>query len=241
MSHAAFELTDVCAHDRGGATDTHSGASRHFGGIIVGVSDEHEPTPHRDLAAYDARAVSYDDGWRGRMHHRISERVCALAAATAPDARRILDVGCGTGYLLRALGQAFPNASELMGVDPAGDMIRVAGESTVDDRIRFSVASAESLPSAGAFDLIVSSTSFDHWRDQRAGLQECARALVPGGHLVLCDQFSALLAPTLVGTRRGKARTPSRATTLARDAGFVDVRWHPVYLVLINALTARKP
>jgi SAM-dependent methyltransferase len=37
----------------------------------------------------------------------------------------------------------------------------------------------------GSFDLVVSTTSFDHWADQRAGLRECARVLAPGGWLVL--------------------------------------------------------
>jgi ubiquinone/menaquinone biosynthesis C-methylase UbiE len=46
--------------------------------------------------------------------------------------------------------------------------------------------------SHGSFDLVVSVTSFDHWSDQQAGLAECHRVLVPGGRLVLVDQFSAV-------------------------------------------------
>jgi len=43
---------------------------------------------------------------------------------------------------------------------------------------------AERLPwPAATFDLVVSTTSFDHWADQRAGLAECARVLAPGGCL----------------------------------------------------------
>jgi SAM-dependent methyltransferase len=58
---------------------------------------------------------------------------------------------------------------------------------------------------AATFDLVVSTTSFDHWADQQAGLAECARVLAPGGCLVLADLFSALLLPTLLAGRRGKA------------------------------------
>ncbi len=61
-----------------------------------------------------------------------------------------------------------------------------------DDRLRFSLGAAEQLPYPDAtFDLVVTTTSFDHWADQRAGLGECARVLAPGGHLVLAGQFSA--------------------------------------------------
>ena len=55
---------------------------------------------------------------------------------------------------------------------------------------------AEQLPYRdGSFDLVVSVTSFDHWSGQLAGLRECHRVLVPGGHLVPADQFSVLAGP----------------------------------------------
>ena len=45
----------------------------------------------RDVRAFDQRAVTYDSGWLGRMHHEISDRVADLAlrqaAGAAPGAR----------------------------------------------------------------------------------------------------------------------------------------------------------
>jgi hypothetical protein len=87
---------------------------------------------------------------------------------------------------------------------------------------------------------VVSTTSFDHWTDQGAGIRECARALAPGGTLVLTDQFSNLLWPTMLGRRRGKARTRSRATRLITAAGLRDPQWHPCYAVIIQSVTAVK-
>jgi ubiquinone/menaquinone biosynthesis C-methylase UbiE len=81
-------------------------------------------------------------------------------------------------------------------------------------------------------------TSFDHWADQAAGLRECARVLAPGGTLVLTDQLSTLLWPTLLGRRRGKARTRSRATRLVTAAGPREPRWHRCYAVIIQSVTA---
>jgi NAD(P)-dependent dehydrogenase (short-subunit alcohol dehydrogenase family) len=89
-------------------------------------------------------------------------------------------------------------------------------------------------------DLVVSTTSFDHWTDQAAGIRECARALAPGATLVLTDQFSNLLWPTMLGSRRGKARTRSRATRLITAAGLREPRWHPCYAVIIQSVTAVK-
>ena len=94
-------------------------------------------------------------------------------------------------------------------------MIEAAAGSADDERLRFSTGAAERLPYPDdSFDLVVSTTSFDHWSDQQAGLRECARVLVPGGRLILADLFSIWLIPTLTGGRREKARTQKRASQL---------------------------
>ena len=89
-------------------------------------------------------------------------------------------------------------------------------------------------------DLVISTTSFDHWADQGAGLAECARVLTPGGHLVLSDLFSVWLAPTLVGSRRGRARTRSRANRLIAAAGLRDPRWHRLAGPIVATVTATR-
>ncbi|HYZ54514.1 MAG TPA: methyltransferase domain-containing protein [Streptosporangiaceae bacterium] len=100
---------------------------------------------------------------------------------------------------------------------------------------------AERLPfNDDAFDLIISTTSFDHWTDQQQGLTECARVLVPGGRLVLTDLFSACLWPTLVSSRRSKARTKARATRLLTGAGLHSLQWHALYAFIIQTVTATK-
>jgi ubiquinone/menaquinone biosynthesis C-methylase UbiE len=197
--------------------------------------------PHRDLAAYDDRAGSYDHGWRGRLHHVISERTATLATAAEGAPQHVLDVGCGTGYLLRALAERYPGAQSLSGIDAAPNMIETAQRSTADKRLTFATGVAEHLPCDDAsMDLLVSSTSFDHWSDQGRGLEECARVLRPGGHLVLVDQFSSWLMPTLAVSRRGKARTRGRASTLLARAGFDQPEWHPVCAVIINGAIAKR-
>jgi ubiquinone/menaquinone biosynthesis C-methylase UbiE len=195
----------------------------------------------RDVAAFAERAEGYEAGWLGRLHHEISDRTADLALAQVPGPHRVLDVGCGTGYLLRQLAARAPDAVELAGLDAAAEMVRVARESTDDPRARFQAGTAEHLPEPDdAFDLVVSTTSFDHWADQEAGLMECARVMAPGGRLVLVDQFSPLYLPTLVGSRRGKARTRRRVTRLLAQAGFQSAEWHVLYAVIIGAVTASK-
>jgi ubiquinone/menaquinone biosynthesis C-methylase UbiE len=198
----------------------------------------------RDVKAFSERAPGYEAGWRGNLHHEISGRAIEVALAEAPNARRVLDVGSGTGYVLRKLAAALPSATELTGIDPAPGMVRVASEQAEqagDERLRFVSGTAEQMPFPdGAFDLVISTTSFDHWTGQRAGLAECARVLAPGGHLVLTDQFSLLLWPTLLASRKGKARTRSRATRLLTGVGFRSPQWHRLYAVIVQTVTATK-
>jgi ubiquinone/menaquinone biosynthesis C-methylase UbiE len=150
-------------------------------------------------------------------------------------------VGCGTGYLLGRLAARAPQAEALAGIDAAPAMIAVAAGAAADSRLRFVVGAVERLPwPAGTFDLVVSTTSFDHWAGQRAGLTECSRVLAPGGCLILADLFSALLLPTMVAGRRGKARTRRRATRLVTAAGLHSPQWHRLYAVIIQAVTATK-
>ncbi len=196
----------------------------------------------RDIEAFDARAESYERGTLGRFHREIAERTVNLMLSSGPRPSRVLDVGCGTGYLLRVLAERCPEAIELAGVDPAPPMIRVAETSNSDERFWCGAGvGAENLPfQAGAFDVVVATTSFDHWSDQRAGLLECARVLDRAGRLVLADQFSLLLGPTLLLGRRHKARTKGRATRLLRCAGFSAITWHRLYTPLVNAVVATR-
>lgn len=170
----------------------------------------------------------YQDGLLGQMHRDIMVRTIDLALSLGSP-QRVLDVGCGTGLLLRELGQRLPQARELTGIDAAA-MIEAA-------RLPFDDS---------GFDLVISTTSFDHWADQGAGLAECHRVLAPGGRLVLTDLFSLALLPTLIGTRRDRARTQLRATRLLAAAGFRSVVWHRLYAEIwlsgiFKAVTASAP
>lgn len=158
------------------------------------------------------------------------ERTVDIALAAVPSPRRVLDVGCGPGALLRLLAVRAPRTEALVGIDAAADVVRAAAAARgLDPRIRYGNAFAEHLPFAdGGFDLVLSTTSFDLWHDQRQGLAECARMLTPGGTLVLSDLFSPLLGPS--AWLRCRARTRQRAERLLADVGFRRPTWHPARL-----------
>jgi ubiquinone/menaquinone biosynthesis C-methylase UbiE len=197
-------------------------------------------TRDRDVQAFHDRAPGYESGYRGQMHADIVGRSIDLALARHPSPRRVLDVGCGTGVLLRELADRAPRAERLTGIDAAPGMIEQAvARAAADSRLIFLQGTAERLPFPDAsFDLVVSTTSFDHWTDQAAGLAQCRRVLEAGGHLVLTDLFSAWLFPTLIGRHRNRARTQLRATKMLAAAGFRSLAWHRLYAGIIGTVTA---
>jgi malonyl-CoA O-methyltransferase len=128
----------------------------------------------RGAAAYDAHAS---------VQAEVRARVLALSAEAAPTARRVLDVGCGTGRLLGELEAARPGM-RAAGVDLAPGMCRATRATA--RRAAVAAGDAEALPfRAGAFDLLVSTSTFQWLPRLEPALAECARVLAPGGRLVL--------------------------------------------------------
>ena len=186
----------------------------------------------RDVQAFDERAASYESGRHGQLHQEISDRVVKLALARVPAPRSVLDVGCGTGYVLRQLAARLPQASEFLGMDAAPTMIEVARAAAGDERLAFVQGTAERLPAGdGVYDLVLSTTSFDHWTDQAAGIRECARALAPGGtdRPVLSPAVAHVAGPA---PRQGPHPGPG---------GQADHRGRPARAALASLLCGHHP
>lgn len=110
------------------------------------------------------------------------------ALELAPDSV-VVDIGCGTGCALRYAAKKVVHGT-LIGVDPVPRMVEIAREKTANspaaDRIVFYEGGAESLPiESDTVDVVLAFDSFDHWRDQREGLNEVRRVLKPKGILVV--------------------------------------------------------
>jgi 2-polyprenyl-3-methyl-5-hydroxy-6-metoxy-1,4-benzoquinol methylase len=100
----------------------------------------------------------------------------------------VLDVGSGTGR--QALRWARRGA-RVTAIDQSPEMLAVAQE-TADTEglaIDFHVSPIEGgLPVAtAAFDLVVCSLMLTHVADLTSAIAECARAVRPGGHLLITD------------------------------------------------------
>jgi len=170
----------------------------------------------KDIERFDQWSSTYEHSWLHRaFFDRAHRATLALAAGIVHQPVSILDVGCGTGKLLRRAHTYWPEA-QLIGVDPANGMIEMAKRLTPS--ATFSKGIAEALPLQDAsVDLALSTISFHHWQDQAAGIREIARVLRPGGYFILVDaSFPEWLVRVV---RLKRFHSPAQLRTLFIQAG----------------------
>jgi len=131
--------------------------------------------PESYLKMVRAEIPSYDE---------LQARVAASTSAV--NARRILDLGSGTGITAQFVLSEHPDAS-LVGIDASDGMLLHARE-RVPGAI-FIVSDLEDPLPAGPFDLVVSAFAIHHLDGTaKAGLfRRVASVLGPGGRFVFCD------------------------------------------------------
>jgi ubiquinone/menaquinone biosynthesis C-methylase UbiE len=126
-----------------------------------------------------------------------------------------VDVGCGTGRLLRKARERWPDA-QLIGVDPAEGMVEKAR--FLMSGTTFYVSMAESLPLPNAsVDLAFSTLSYHHWVDKVKGVCEMARVLRSKGRLFLADVWPPMGLGKVI--RHFQSNDPARVREVFTQAG----------------------
>jgi ubiquinone/menaquinone biosynthesis C-methylase UbiE len=139
---------------------------------------------------FDELAPVYEERWR-----TYTERSNEATIRRVPfgPSMRLLDVGAGTGLLLRKIADRFP-AAQLTGLDLSLAMALTARRSQGEGG-SIVAADAHRLPfEARSFDVVVSSSSIHFWSDPADALIEIRRVLRDEGTLVVTDWCSDYLA-----------------------------------------------
>jgi ubiquinone/menaquinone biosynthesis C-methylase UbiE len=177
------------------------------------------------VSRFDRWASSYEDNTlQEHLFVPVHQTTLQLALQLLAHPRRILDVGCGTGRLLRQARPCYPTA-ELVGVDLAGQMVATASAVTPTRlAVGYVHGRVECLPfTSEVFDLVFTTLSLRHWTDLPAGIGEIGRVLTPGGVVVLADVFpSCRRGPALTMRRRRHAVVPAELG-MALAAHHLDV------------------
>lgn len=106
---------------------------------------------------------------------------------------KILEIGCGTGYLTGLLAETYPNA-RIVALDISPKMVDIARENLAGFKIiEYVTADGEHPPLDEQFDLIVSNATFQWFTGYCEAFKKYHRLLEPNGNLV----FNMLVEGTL--------------------------------------------
>jgi ubiquinone/menaquinone biosynthesis C-methylase UbiE len=137
-----------------------------------------------------------------------------------PESARVLEVGCGTGPVARALA-AWPRVGDVVGVDPSPHLVEKARAlSSGTPRLTFELGDGKALRfEKASFDVVIVHTVLTHVPGPEGVLGEAHRVLRQGGWLGVCDgDFSTATLST-------GDLDPLQVCVAAFVEGFVHDRW----------------
>jgi len=156
----------------------------------------------------------------------------------APDFRTLLEIGCGTGFVLAGIAQSFP-AARVVGTE-----VFVEGLEFAAGRIpgaELMQMDARALPYVDEFDVVAAFDVIEHIEEDELVLRNLYRATRPGGRCVLSvPQHQWLWSPVddeACHKRRYSARDLAEK---ARRAGFRVLRSTSFVTILLPALLASR-
>lgn len=216
-------------------------------------------------AEFDAKAPSYESDRLGAWYRAQARLV--LDALEGPPRGPVLDIGCGTGFLLRELLRRYPGTAAL-GIDISGEMIRQArihAEAEGLDDLSLLEADWED-PSARNLvretltappSVATCVSTMHYFADPERAFAGIRDTLAPDGHLLVVDRAMDGSAATTVWDLlhryviRDEVRfyRTDELVALLREAGFARVEvvgrvrallWHGKLYTSLALLSARR-
>ncbi|MDY0884065.1 class I SAM-dependent methyltransferase [Dongia soli] len=216
--------------------------------------------PHCDSApqsiggvlAFAPELALENDGMAPDAHHALdqvqhrsfwfrsrSRLLVEMARRYFPETRALLEIGCGTGYVLSALAKALPHA-RIVGSEIYANGLDYA-KRRLDSRAELFQMNAEAIPFVSEFDLIAACDVLEHVENDRHVLSEIYRALQPGGGIILTvPQHPFLWSQSdEIACHKRRYRT-KELREKAREAGFTILRDTSFVTMLLPILVLQR-
>jgi SAM-dependent methyltransferase len=238
-------------------------------GGLIDLEVENFPTPERVLEALRSdRASVYGgaDPWeshardpgRARAFTSAMHSIIALPAAALAQqldfsgARRVLDVGGGSGAVAIALARAWPalrcTILDLPSICAlAREFLAAAG---VEDRVTTQAGDMFAEPLPGGQDVVIFSQILHDWPPEICAdlVARAHRALAPGGRVLVHEKLvsdegplaNALVDVDMLVWTQGQQWDAAGLRELLESAGFRNIEVRPTYGYW-SAITGSKP
>jgi ubiquinone/menaquinone biosynthesis C-methylase UbiE len=138
---------------------------------------------------YNKQAEIYDERGDGKFVAPMYDEIVSRIMKAKP--KKILDVGCGTGNVLRRL--VANNDLSLYGLDISENMIQTARKN-LGNKAELKIGDSEYIPwEEDSFDVVVCNASFHHYPNPEKVLLEMKRVLKRTGTLIIGDPTALVI------------------------------------------------
>ena len=137
---------------------------------------------HRISATFGRAAATYEE--HAAIQKQMAHALLAQAQASGQSFFRILEIGCGTGYLTRLFSQAYPDAVIIASDISPAMVAHASALQPAGANVRFICQDGENLTVEGSFDLIISNAAIQWFSDYARAFDGFAARLRDDGLLL---------------------------------------------------------
>ena len=125
---------------------------------------------------------------------------------------KILEVGCGTGQLIKEISDSYPKVHYL-GIDVAQNMIEIAARDNSAENVCFKHCPVEEFKSEEIYDLILCTHAFPYFPNKSEIMKKMAGLCRGGGKVILANSSTNSLKDLMINF--GLKATTSKAKYLS--------------------------
>lgn len=188
-----------------------------------------------DAALYEAIAEAEPRSFWFRARNRL---IVSTLRRHFPSAQSLLEIGCGTGFVLAALREAFPGL-RLVGGELFAEGLKVARRRLPD--VELVQLDATRMPYEDEFDVVGAFDVLEHLDDDVVALQEIRKAVRPaGGAVLLVPQHPRLWSRMDTVARHVRRYTRRELIGKVRAAGLEPVETTSFVSTLLPAMIVSR-
>lgn len=110
---------------------------------------------------------------------------------------KILDIGCGTGQLIKEISDQY-NKVNYLGIDVAENMIEVAKKNNKGKNVKFKTSSIESFESNEKYDIIICTHAFPYFPNKQEMIKKMAGLCNKKGQVIIVNSSTNSLKDLII-------------------------------------------
>jgi len=115
----------------------------------------------------------------------VAQRLETIRHLALSSGERVLDIGCGPGYLCESMGEIVGRHGSVVGIDISADLVAHCNGRKTSTGLSYEIGDAADLEQADeSFDAVVCTQVAEYVPDVERVLSEAFRVLKPGGRTV---------------------------------------------------------